>query len=239
MRVQVLQHVPFEGLGSIQHWLDKQGATVNWTRFHDDPQLPEPDQADLIIVLGGPMSVNDEVALPWLVDEKRFIALAIAAGKPVLGICLGAQLIASAMGARVYPGKHKEIGWFDIQAIPASSDAFRFPERTSVLHWHGETFDLPSGARHLARSVACENQAFQLGSNVIGLQFHLEMMPENVEEIICNCRKELVVGPYIQDEAAICSKTSGEYERTNQLMGRLLDYLVKDVRRRCEKAASV
>ena len=225
MKVQVLQHVPFEGLGSIQHWLDEQDASVSWTRFYEDPQLLELDQVDFVIALGGPMSVNDEQTLPWLVDEKRFIASVIAAGKPVLGICLGAQLIASAMGARVYPGEQKEIGWFDIQAVPTEGSAFEFPKQTQVLHWHGETFDLPAGAVHLARSAACENQAFQLGRKVIGLQFHLEMMLENVAAIIEHCRDELVAGEFVQDEVAMLSRTEQEYTRTNLLMRQLLDYL--------------
>ena len=225
MKVHVLQHVPFEGLGCIQYWLDEQDATVSWTRFYDDPQLPELDQVDFIIALGGPMSVNDEQDLPWLIDEKRFIASAIATGKPVLGICLGAQLIAAAMGARVYPNVPKEIGWFDIHAIPANGSTFEFPAQTPVLHWHGETFDLPAGAVHLARSAACENQAFQLGRNVIGLQFHLEMMPENVAAIIEHCRDELVAGEFVQREAVMLSQAEQEYTRTNLLMRQLLDYL--------------
>lgn len=229
MRVHVFQHVPFEGLGSIQDWVDTKKATVTWTRFYENDPLPLLDEVDLLIALGGPMSVNDEATLPWLVQEKQFIAHAIKAGKPVLGICLGAQLIASAMGARVYSNLQKEIGWFDLYAKPAAADVLTFPQQMLVLHWHGETFDLPEGATHLARSVACENQAFQLGANVVGLQFHLEMLPENVKAIVENCGDELEEGVFIQTEGDILSKTEQTYMQTNALMSALLDYLSKTV----------
>jgi len=229
MKVNVFQHVPFEGLGSIAAWLDARGATTSWTRFYDHPQLPDLADVDFIIVLGGPMSVNDETDLPWLVDEKRFIAAAISAGKPVLGICLGAQLIASALGARVYPGKQKEIGWFNIESTSFSPALFQFPKAVTVFHWHGETFDLPPGAVRLARSIACDNQAFQLGKNVIGLQFHLETTPASADAIITHCRDELVAGGLVQSEAAMRLVSPAPYERINQLMAALLEHLTRGI----------
>src|SRR5690606_3581623 len=120
MRAHYLQHVPFEGLGSIEPWLRARGFSVTATRFFEDPALPDPRGIDLLVVMGGPMSVNDDASLPWLVDEKRFVRAAIDANIPVLGICLGAQLIASAMGARVQPGREKELGWFPVQAVHAA-----------------------------------------------------------------------------------------------------------------------
>src|SRR5690606_30657296 len=107
------QHVPFEGLGSMGPWLVRRKAEITFTRFFESPSLPDLSGMDLVIAMGGPMSVNDEAALPWLVHEKSFLRAAIGQGVPVLGICLGAQLIASALGAQVYPGPHREIGWFD------------------------------------------------------------------------------------------------------------------------------
>jgi len=230
VKVHVLQHVPFEGLGSVQSWLDARSATVTWTRFYELAQLPDLAYVDFVIALGGPMSVNDEAELPWLVEEKRFIAEAIRVGKPVLGICLGAQLIASALGARVYPNKLKEIGWFDISRVSSEPDCFRFPEVEKVFHWHGETFDLPPGAVKLAHSLACENQAFQIGANVIGLQFHLETTSESADAIITHCRGELISGEFIQTETAMRAVETASYVRINALMAGALDYLTRNVR---------
>jgi GMP synthase-like glutamine amidotransferase len=132
-----------DDIGSIALWLAAHDAQITYTRFYQKPLLPDPKTHDLIIAMGGPMSVNDELELPWLRDEKRFIRSAIENGKPVLGICLGAQLIASALGSRVYRNPLKEIGWFPIEATPGATEGFRFPPTCDVFHWHGETFDLP------------------------------------------------------------------------------------------------
>src|SRR5208282_3518902 len=135
MKVQVFQHVQFEGLGCIRPWLETRGAQIGYTRFFQGDTLPAPNGIDLIIAMGGPMSVNDERDLPWLKQEKQFIRAAIARGVSVLGICLGAQLIASALGARVYRNPLKEIGWFPVQAVPTAESVFRFPPECVVFHW--------------------------------------------------------------------------------------------------------
>lgn len=226
MRTHVLQHVPFEGLGSIEPWLTARHARVTWTRFFEDPSLPEAADIDLLIALGGPMSVNDEDLLPWLRAEKRFIARAIALGRPVLGICLGAQLIASALGARVYPGPHKEIGWHPVRGTSAEPGSFAFPAEFLAFHWHGETFDLPPGAVCLARSRACRHQAFRFGRNVLGLQFHLETTPASADAIITRCRDELIAGgAYVQAEDTLRDAKSQTYATINALMATVLDYL--------------
>jgi GMP synthase-like glutamine amidotransferase len=227
MKVGVLQHVPFEGLGSIESWLAARGAKIHYTRFFDSPLLPDIADLDLIIALGGPMSVNDEADLPWLKEEKRFISGAIISGKPLLGICLGAQLIASALGARVYPGRHKEIGWFDIERTSNNPDLFQFPKTVTVFHWHGETFDLPPGASRLARSAGCENQAFQIGPRVMGLQFHLETTPESAESIVGHCRAELIGGIFIQSEDELRRISAGSYTAVNALMAQVLSYITR------------
>jgi GMP synthase-like glutamine amidotransferase len=226
MRAHYLQHVPFEGLGSIEPWLAAAGYEITETPLFETPSLPDPAKIDFLIVMGGPMSVNDENSHPWLVGEKKFIRNCIEAGKPVLGVCLGAQLIASAMGAGVYRNPAKEIGWFPIRAVPGvEGEAFRFPSSIEVFHWHGETFDLPSGAVRLAKSEGCENQAFQLGRSVIGLQFHLETTPESARKLVENCREELIPAAYVQSEAAILSATPDRYGAINGLMAELLTYL--------------
>jgi len=143
MRAHYFQHVPFEGLGSIEPWLKKAGYEITCSRFFEDPVLPNLKNLDFLVVLGGPMSANDEEKFPWLAAEKQFIWDAVAKGKPVLGICLGAQLIANALGARVYPSKVKEIGWFPIYGIVTSDKSlFEFPASIEVFHWHGETFEV-------------------------------------------------------------------------------------------------
>jgi GMP synthase-like glutamine amidotransferase len=225
MRVHVLQHVPFEGLGSIAAWLDDRRADVWWTRFHASAELPDVRAVDFVIALGGPMSVNDEASLPWLVAEKRFLASAIAARKPVLGICLGAQLIASALGARVYPGPWKEIGWFPVCAEPAPPGSFPFPASVTVFHWHGETFDLPPGAILLASSPGCRHQAFQLGGHVLGLQFHLETTPDAAEAMIANCPHDLAPDRFVQPEMELRSAPADAYRTANNLMTRVMDFL--------------
>jgi GMP synthase-like glutamine amidotransferase len=226
MNVHVLQHVPFEGLGSIEPWLLARSAQITYTRFYESPLLPDLSQVDFVIAMGGPMSVNDEATLPWLVSEKHFIRTAIQRGIPVLGICLGAQLIASALGASIYPGKHREIGWFDITSVPSPAHTFHFPPATTVFHWHGETFDLPPGAIHLARSTACEHQAFQIGPNAIGLQFHLETTPESASSIITHCGNELIPSTFVQSESTLRSTPAEAYSHINTLMAQVLNYLL-------------
>ena len=225
MKVHVFQHAPFEDLGSIRSWLDQRGAEISYTRWFAGDQAPALDAIDMLIAMGGPMSVNDEEKLPWLKDEKQAVRDAIARDIPVLGICLGAQLIANALGARVYRNPVKEIGWFPIQALPRSERAFGFPSECTVFHWHGETFDLPEGATLLARSEVCEHQAFQLKRNVIGLQFHLEMTPDSALAMIENCRDELVPGPYVQSETELRAIPTSQYEAVNELMSEVLAHL--------------
>lgn len=225
LRAHVLQHVSFEGLGSIGSWLAERQASVTATRFFEAPELPDPCDFDLLIALGGPMSVNDEEALPWLREEKRLVGRAVAEGKAVLGICLGAQLIASSLGARVYPNAQKEIGWFPVSAEGDAGAAFGLPAEFAAFHWHGETFDLPPGAVRLARSAACANQAFRVGGTAVGLQFHLETTPSSADAILSHCRGELVAGPYVQPEAVLRAVPAEVYAGVNALMRRLLDGL--------------
>jgi GMP synthase-like glutamine amidotransferase len=226
MLAHFLQHVRFEGFGNIEPWLITNGYDISVTRFFKSPVLPDYHEIDLLVIMGGPMSVNDEGRFPWLVAEKQFIRDCINAGKSVLGICLGSQLIASALGAKVYANREKEIGWFQVEGIePFDPSLFHLPDSLDVFHWHGDTFDIPAGAVHLARSKACENQAFQLGKKVIGLQFHLETTPESLAEMIRYSRKELVPSDFIQSENQILTYGPEKYRVINDLMGEVLGYL--------------
>lgn len=230
MRAHYLQHVPFECLGSIKPWLQAAGFEIIKTPFFQTTTLPDLKAIDLLVVLGGPISVNDEDEFSWLPREKRFIRNVIEAGKPVLGICLGAQLIASAMGARVYPNPQKEIGWFPIQGVSSMGGAtFYFPPSVEVFHWHGETFDLPPGAVRLATSEGCQNQAFQLGQSVIGLQFHLETTPASVQKLVEHCRAELIPSRYVQSESSILAAASDSYLKINNMMDDVLSFLTRPV----------
>ncbi|MDD3609165.1 MAG: type 1 glutamine amidotransferase [Halothiobacillaceae bacterium] len=224
MRVHVLQHVPFEDIGGMADWLAARGIRPSYTRFYAQEPLPEPTGIDLLIVMGGPMSVHDEALYPWLADEKAFVGAVMRRGAAVLGVCLGAQLMAVALGGEVTRNPVKEIGWFAVEATPG--EGFALPAVFTAFHWHGETFSLPPGAVRLARSQACENQAFQYGRRAIGLQFHLETTPQSARAIVENCRDEMLPGPYVQDEAALLAEPAARYADNQALMGRLLDYLL-------------
>ncbi len=223
----MLQHVPFEDIGSMALWLNARRAEVSYTRFYENAALPDLTGLDLIVAMGGPMSVNDESEFPWLRAEKKILRDAIARGISVLGVCLGSQLIASALGARVYRNPEKEIGWFPIEGANLGTLAFQFPKRLNVFHWHGETFDLPKGAIHLARNNVCENQAFQIGRSVIGLQFHLEVSPANVDAMVEHGSSELISGPYIQTHSQLLAVPDSAYLVTNGLMNHVLSYIIQ------------
>jgi len=227
MNIHSFEHVPFEDTGSIYSFIQKKGFHWSHTLFYKGESLPDPDSIDMLIIMGGPMSVNDEKTYPWLKQEKRFIRSMIDMNKPVLGICLGAQLIASALEAPVFKGNEKEIGWFSIHGERGiSSDLFQFPPELHVFHWHGETFDLPRDAKRLASSRFCRNQAFQLGQNVIGLQFHLETTRASAARLIENCREELIEAPGIQKEKQIMSESDASYQEIHRWMEKLITYLL-------------
>ncbi|HUH67143.1 MAG TPA: type 1 glutamine amidotransferase [Syntrophales bacterium] len=224
MRVHFFQHVPFEGLGSIERWIDAHGYHLTATQMYSHETMPCMESIDWLIVLGGPMGVHDEAKFPWLTGEKRFIEMAINNGKVVLGICLGAQLIADVLGARVHINRFREIGWYPIKLTSAgkSSPLFGFlPDRMEVFHWHGDTFDLPSGAVHIARSEACAHQAFVHGDKVVGLQFHLESTREGVDVLIRNCEDELTDGKYIQTPSRLLAPPQS-FAVINRAMDELL-----------------
>ena len=181
MRVLVFRHVPFEDAGLIEPVLERHGLRVEYADLYRDPAAsPDWGSADGLVFMGGPMSANDP--LPFINRELEILRQALADSKPVLGVCLGAQMLARAAGARVYSNAVKEIGWYPVTwtDAAASDELFQgLPSPAMLFHWHGETFDLPPRAVRLAGSDACRNQAFRLGT-AYGLQFHLEVTPEMI-----------------------------------------------------------
>lgn len=178
-KLLVCQHVAHEILGTLNPLLKRAGFRIRYVNFarHPDAQ-PSLDGYDGIVILGGPMSANDTDRLPHLVTEMNLIEQAMQRNLPMLGICLGAQLIAKTLGAAVYPSPEKEIGWYDVSPTgEADNDPLlsKFRNSEKIFQWHGETFDMPRSTRHLAFSALCANQAFRYGDNVYGFQFHLEV----------------------------------------------------------------
>jgi len=224
-RIHVLQHVPFETPGCIIHWAEDMGYPVASTHFYRGELLPDPGEFDLLVVMGGPMSVHDTAVYPWLTDEKRFIDLSVSSGKGVIGICLGAQLIAEVLGSSVRSNGEREIGWHRIFRSDESTgnDLFdEIPDGIEVFHWHGETFDIPRGALHGFSSDCCRNQAFLFDGRVLGLQFHLEVTPHLLHEMLNNCRGEIIPSDYVQGEDEILSGVKYIREN-NSIMYSLLD----------------
>lgn len=202
MHIHYLKHVPFEGLGNIEVWAEDRGHLVSCTSFYEKKwKLPSTREFDWLIILGGPMSIKDEAIYPWIREEKEFIHKAIDADKIVLGICLGAQLIADVLGGKVFPNKEREIGWFPVnfnEEALNTSLFHNFPPKLTVFHWHGDTFSLPEQAQKLASSTITNNQAFSYKNKVIGLQFHIEERDASIMQLIRHCEDELVEQSYVQ-----------------------------------------
>lgn len=228
IKIHYLQHVPFEDPGFIQEWVAKKAFPHSSTKFFENGILPQLTEFDWLIIMGGPMGVYDHDKFPWLKDEIAFIQNAIANKKVVIGICLGAQLIANALGSNVYPGSKKEIGWFPIQKTNSGElhpILNKIPTSFSSFHWHGDTFDLPIDSVHLLESVACKNQSFLYGDRVLGLQFHLEVTKNSLAGIIENCRDELQQDTFIQSESEILNQ-SYRIDVSNSYMESILEYLL-------------
>ena len=175
-RALVIKHVAHEGLAGLRAPVEAAGYRIDAVHMATATPGIDLDAADLVVVMGGPMGAYEKQAHPWIGDEIAALARRIDAGRPTLGICLGAQLIAAALGSAVYPGPVKEIGFAPLSLSPAgASSPVRHLAEIPVLHWHGDTFDLPDGAELLASSARYANQAFRIGPNLLGVQCHPEM----------------------------------------------------------------
>lgn len=201
MRIHYLQHVAFEDAANIEVWAAACDLPVTRSRLYDREPLPSLDAFDALVIMGGPMNIYQEVAYPWLVAEKHLIERAIESKKLVLGVCLGAQLIADVLGGTVTQNPHKEIGWFPVELTPQGRQCpflRHCPKSFMAFHWHGDTFSIPPETERLAQSVACANQAFSYRDHVLALQFHLEYCVESIEKMIKHCGDELCAEPFIQ-----------------------------------------
>ena len=232
MRIHYFQHVPYEPPAYIKNWAEKKGFTFRGTHLYKNEPFPDFSSFDMLVVMGGPMGVYDEDKYPFLKREKVFIENAIKFDKKVLGICLGAQLIANVLGAKVYKNKYKEIGWFPVNLTKEGKNQYLFngfPDEFMPLHWHGDTFDIPAGAVKVAYNEATENQAFVYNNKVVALQFHLEATETSLKDLIQNSQEELKeTGKYIQSPEKMLSNKD-YFTVSNVLMEKLLENLSKGV----------
>jgi GMP synthase (glutamine-hydrolysing) len=232
-RLHIFQHTPHEGAGEIAAWAKRRGHALTTTHLYRGETPPPLEAIDWLIVLGGPMNIYEYRNHPWLVAEKNYLRAALSAGKTVLGICLGSQLIADALGGKVFQNPEIEIGWlpvtFDAAAVqPGSATPMfaGFPSTLVPLHWHGDTFSLPPGAVNLASSEGCRHQAFAVGDRVVGLQFHLEVGHADVVSFM-EGDPILGEGTYIQSSTTILEAASMHLPAANAALERLLEALEK------------
>lgn len=225
MEIAILQHVDFEGPAEIERWCLQNGNEYRVYRLFLGEALPKAEETDFLVILGGPMSVLDD--LPWLKEERQLIRTFISQAKPVFGVCLGGQQIAKALGADIFQGEYREAGWLPIRTMK-SEILGELPEELVVFHWHGEQFGLPEGAERLFASDVCPNQGFVYKGNVIGLQFHFESTQESVESILQNDVAFLDGTAYTQTAAEIRNYPIPASNR--QLLYRLLDRLNRNFR---------
>ncbi len=234
MRIHCLQHLKNDTLGNIGTWIDKKGYKLTKTLLHEDDFFPASEEFDLLLIMGGTMSVYQEDEYPWLKPEKEFVRKTIEAGKPMLGSCFGAQMIAEVLGGKVTKNRYKEIGWHMVRYIEEKIEqnqsklkdsklpSCMFPEFTGFM-WHGDTFEIPAGAVKLFESEACPNQGFIHNGKVLGLQFHPEANRQWVRNLIRDSGHDLVQGKYIQSEKEILGKESF-FENSRNLAFSLMDW---------------
>lgn len=227
MRIHCIIHEPFEGIGCIKKWIQLKGHSLSFTLTFNKEAFPKTENFDWLIIMGGGMSVYEDKKYPGLRTEKRFLKKVIKEKKTILGICLGSQFLADALGAKVYPAIEKEIGWFPLTLNKDNwpEQLQSLPQTITVFHWHGDTFDLPDNTVHLASSELTLNQAFLYNDNALALQYHYEVDEEAVKLMIEHADEELSAkGLYIQKKEQIVEGLK-YVEENNKIMFQILDYL--------------
>lgn len=230
MKLHYLQHVPFENLGNIEKWALNKGFSISCTQLFKNEPLPDIESFDFLVILGGPMNIYEEDKFPWLKKEKEFIKKAVENNKTVLGICLGAQLIADVLGAKVYKNQNKEIGWFPIKLSEEAKNTALFkdlPQEFSAFHWHGDTFDIPKESILICSSEACKNQGFIYKNKVIGLQFHLETSPAALKNLAENCKDEIKDEKFIQSPEYMLSQDDN-FKNLEKILYKFLDNIERN-----------
>ncbi len=224
MHIHYLIHVPEELPGAIATWANEKKLQQTYTLLYENAEFPAIESFDILVIMGGPMNIYEHEKYPWLPFEKQFIRSSIDANKKVLGICLGAQIIADVLGAKVVPNLDSEIGWFPVQKTnnAEAHPLLKSLELNTVLHWHGDRFEIPKNAIHLIQSAACKQQAFLYKNNVLAFQFHIEMTSDNLKKMIDLDRKSLVKSKWVMTEEELL-KGAENIEQNNQLLFSILN----------------
>jgi GMP synthase-like glutamine amidotransferase len=225
MRIHCLEHQPAEGPGKIAGWAAARGHPLARTALHAGEPPPPVGAFDFLLIMGGGMNIHQHRDHPWLVREKEFLARVVhETDRPVLGICLGAQLLADVLGGKVFQNAEKEIGWWPVAFTDRRAPFAGFPPALTVMHWHGDTYTLPPGARCVASSPGCAQQAFVWGGRVVGLQFHLEMGAVHVADLAHVAAADLTPGRWVQSAAQLTQTPPG-LPATQAALFTLLDAL--------------